>query len=176
MRNGPGVEVLALRDRRRCAAGDSSIANRKEERRSLSPSRSESISRASDGEAPPGPNLTVELSILVASMRLDVLTRTGRGSRLLGTMRFDELKEMNVVEGCQKLRRSANKSPDDEERAAVHYVLWRLTGSGESRATAAQLFRGLFQQSGNVAYRHFFKELTGEPLPDPAPLPRCPEK
>jgi class 3 adenylate cyclase/tetratricopeptide (TPR) repeat protein len=110
-----------------------------------------------------------------AGRRLDQPRHLFRTETLL-TLLGIEIGEIDVAEGSQALLRSVNEAPEEDERAAVHYELWRLTGSHESQETAAHLFRELFEQSGNVAYRRFYEELTGGSLPDSAPLPPLPEE
>lgn len=58
------------------------------------------------------------------------------------------------------------------QKAAIYYEMWRLAPNDEgARLAAAELYRSQHSQTGIETYRRRFRELTGETLPDPPPLP-----
>jgi class 3 adenylate cyclase/tetratricopeptide (TPR) repeat protein len=61
---------------------------------------------------------------------------------------------------------------NDAERASVHYALWQLApGREDARRTAAELYRDIGIRTGRADARRRYAQLTGRPLPEPAPLP-----
>ncbi|MBA2274259.1 MAG: tetratricopeptide repeat protein [Actinobacteria bacterium] len=93
----------------------------------------------------------------VLVIRLD--TALGRITTEVATERFRSL----LAQGGQA-----------HEQAALHYELWRLTGDEPSGRQAAALYGELHQSTCNVFYSSRRSEITGEPSPDPRPLPPLP--
>lgn len=82
------------------------------------------------------------------------------------------LDEMTAADARAALRNLATGAITPLQQAAVQYELWRLAQDDEAtRANAAQLYGGLYRETGAEDYRARYRELTGATLPDPAPLP-----
>ncbi len=65
---------------------------------------------------------------------------------------------------------------DEEEEAAISYEIWKLDPSRTNcREKAVQLYQHLYEHTPSNEYRSRYQELTGEPLPDPPPLPPLPD-
>ena len=63
-----------------------------------------------------------------------------------------------------------------EQQAALHFEAWRIDPSLEShRAQAAEQYRTLGLDVPLHLYRQRYRELTGESLPEPPPLPDLPD-
>jgi tetratricopeptide (TPR) repeat protein len=103
--------------------------------------------------------------------------------RLAGEdMRFDlrvldirirhALGELTSAQVRAALHAQAPKTVAPLQQAAVQYELWRLAHDDEvARVKAATLYREQYHETGAEDCRTRFRELTGETLPDPEPLP-----
>ncbi|MCI0520754.1 MAG: tetratricopeptide repeat protein, partial [Chloroflexi bacterium] len=60
-------------------------------------------------------------------------------------------------------------------QAAAAYELWRLSPADEARRSqAAEAYRALYARTHAAEYRRRYRQLSGEDLPPPAPLPAPP--
>jgi hypothetical protein len=111
-----------------------------------------------------------------------MMASAGAG-RLAGEdMRFDlrvldirirhALGELTSAQVRAALHAQAPKTVAPLQQAAVQYELWRLAHDDEvARVKAATLYREQYHETGAEDCRTRFRELTGETLPDPEPLP-----
>jgi tetratricopeptide (TPR) repeat protein len=86
-----------------------------------------------------------------------------------------DLDLIGSSDAASRLEALLSDLTEDHERAAVLYELWRSDAAREAeRRNAAELYRRLHAASPNFEYRQRYHNLTGEHLPDPAPLPALP--
>jgi len=86
------------------------------------------------------------------------------------------LGSIDLGSGIAALEQLLPAWPGSAEHAPIQYEIWRLDGTREAaRRTAANAYRELYQGSPRSEYRHRYREMTGEDLLDPPPLPELPE-
>ena len=92
-------------------------------------------------------------SIMLASQILDFQLRIA-------------LQHMSVQDAIPELERLLASCVTDNDRADLHYVLWKLNGSRQTdRETAADTYYELYNRSKLEKYRVRYVELTGKELP-----------
>jgi len=100
----------------------------------------------------------VEFSALVLSIRL--------------RLALDEIDVSTAIHQLEALRVEWSA---EHEQAALHYELWRLQPdpalSRRHAAAAVELYHSLYRRTRWTDDRRRYEELTGEALPDLAPLP-----
>ena len=93
-------------------------------------------------------------------------------AEVLDTRIAAALGRVSSAEGAARLEAMLQGSLQPVEKAQVHYALWRLdVARAASRRAASRLYRALYEESHNVEYADRCKELTGQSLPPPSPLP-----
>jgi len=110
---------------------------------------------------------------------LDIATRVEDNEVLFGAavlvVRLDvAFGRITTRAAAERLRSMLAQWGQAHEQAALHYELWHLTGDEISARKAAVLYGELHQSTCNVFYSSRRSELTGEPSPDPPPLPPLP--
>jgi len=116
----------------------------------------------------------VEEALTVAEQLGDQETRFK--AHLLSIRLQVALGQMDRAAALAQLEEMCDVYTREEERAALHFELWRLDEEREADGrAAAELYRNLYARTPNVAYRQRYETLTGQPLPDPPPLPELPD-
>jgi tetratricopeptide (TPR) repeat protein len=86
------------------------------------------------------------------------------------------LGKIDLCDGIAALEQMLPAWPGSAERAALQYEIWRLDGTRDAaRRSAADAYRALYQDCPRSEYRRCYRNLTGEDLPEPPPLPELPE-
>ena len=93
-------------------------------------------------------------------------------AHVLGVRLRHALGELAPTDAAAELRDLLDQRSAPNQKAALHYELWRLAPEDEqARCAAAELYGSLYAETGLHNYRHRYRELIGETLPDPPPLP-----
>lgn len=92
--------------------------------------------------------------------------------RVLGIRLRQALGELTGDEARAEFRALAAEMAAPPRQAALQYELWRLTRDDDTaRGAAAAFYRQEYAETGTEDFRARYRELTGETLPDPPPLP-----
>lgn len=93
-------------------------------------------------------------------------------AQVLGVRLRHALGELAPTNAAAELRDLLDQRSAPHQKAALHYELWRLAPEDEqARTAAAELYGSLYGETGLAEHRKRYRELTGETLPDPPPLP-----
>jgi len=93
-------------------------------------------------------------------------------AQVLGIRLRHELGELTEAQAAADLRSQLILEGAPSRQAALYYELWRLKPEDEAaRTAAAALYRTEYTETGAEDCRRRYRELTGEMLPDPPPLP-----
>ncbi len=93
-------------------------------------------------------------------------------ARVLGVRLRHALGETTPMEATEELRALLLREVAPHRRAALQYELWRLApGDEAARIAAAGFYRAEHAETGAEECRIRYRELIGETLPDPPPLP-----
>ena len=80
--------------------------------------------------------------------------------------------KVTEAEAAAELVALLHQEAAPHRRAALSYELWRLAPEDEpARTAAAEFYRSQHAETGAEECRSRYRELTGETLPDPPPLP-----
>jgi len=91
---------------------------------------------------------------------------------VLGIRLRHALGESTETEAVAELRALLLGEAAPHRQATLYYELWRLTPEDKSaRTAAAGLYRSEHAETGEEECRSRYRDLTGEMLPDPPPLP-----
>lgn len=91
--------------------------------------------------------------------------------RVLGIRIRHALGELTTAETAAALRDLSAGRTTPVQQATLSYELWHLSHDEAARDHAAARYRALFHETAAEAYRARYRDLTGEMLPDPEPLP-----
>jgi DNA-binding SARP family transcriptional activator len=87
------------------------------------------------------------------------------------------LEEIDPSTAIDELIFIKDQYMDKNAQARIHYEIWRLDPTRErDRTSAAEIYRSLFEEYGGYGFHKYYRELTGEHLPEPPPLAELPEE
>ncbi len=93
-------------------------------------------------------------------------------ARLLGVRLRCALGESSVAEAAAELRDLLRHETAPHRQAELNYELWRLApGDDASRSATTAFYRSEHAETGAEECRERYRQLTGETLLDPPPLP-----
>ncbi len=93
-------------------------------------------------------------------------------AQMLGVRLRHALGESSKTEAAAELQAQLLGETSPHRQAALNYHLWRLAPENTTaQAAAAAYYRSQHEETGAEEYRRRHRELTGEVLPDPPPLP-----
>ncbi len=115
-------------------------------------SNNEALRIAEEAECP-------DIQLKAQILAIDVRVAMGLTERTRAAMEYEALLEQRA---------------EPNERAAIYYALWRLTGADDRRRQAVELYEELAGATPNVEYRERLVELGASRLDAPVILPPLP--